>query len=119
MLIGAFILVMSVATLVVSGQDWWLYMLLGAGFTASGAFWYRYIIGSEAQLRHQQQDKEILAAAQRHNGNVTHAQLVLETSLSSTQVQSALERLSQQGVTRPELLDDGTIYYHFSGLLPE
>ncbi len=118
-LIGVFISALSAVTFFGGGGAWLVYFILGVGFLGSGVFWYRYVLDTESRLTLQHAEKEILNAARQHGGEVTAAQLVLETSLSSSEVERALAHLTRQGVTRPELLEDGTVSYRFSGLLRE
>lgn len=93
------------------------YGLIGLGFGVSGVFWLRYITTLESARRNMFAEKAVLAAAFRHGGTATLAQITLESPLTLNETESAVERLCRRGVARPELMDDGTITYRFSGLI--
>jgi hypothetical protein len=93
------------------------YGLIGAGFGVSGIFWLRYITALEVTRRNLFAEKSVLRAAAQKGGMATIAEITLESPLSSEEAEAAVERLCGRGVAQPDLLDDGTVIYRFSGLL--
>jgi hypothetical protein len=90
---------------------------IGAGFVSAGAYWWRFVRGSELRRRVEYDEKAVLSVASRHGGVVTVAQLALETELSAEEARAAVERLCIRGIAQPDVQDDGTMQYRFGGFL--
>jgi hypothetical protein len=120
-LLGMTIIVIAVNYILSSSQisipGFIIYGLIGAGFGVSGIFWLRYITALEVTRRNLFAEKSVLRAAAYKGGMASIAEITLESPLSAEEAEAAVERLCSRGVARPELLDDGTVIYRFSGLL--
>lgn len=94
-----------------------VFIMAGLMIAGGGYWWFR---AGQRNLGAviQEQDKQILSVAARHHGRTTVAQIVMETDLSAQEAEEALNRLCQQNVAQPDLLDEGGVVYQF-GLLGE
>jgi hypothetical protein len=90
---------------------------LGAGFGGAGVYWWRFVTGSEVRRRGEFHDKVVLGIAAAHGGQVTIAQVAVESELTAEEAREALERLCRRGLALPDILEDGSIQYRFGGLL--
>jgi hypothetical protein len=92
---------------------------LGVGFLVAGLFWYGYATSQERARRELFEEKILLTRALKHAGTITLAQLALETPFTAAEAEAAMARLCRQGVAHLDLLQDGTVCYHFGGLLDD
>jgi uncharacterized RDD family membrane protein YckC/predicted DNA-binding WGR domain protein len=113
---------MGVSTMLTSGIGF-----LTALFTGKKQALHDFIAGTVVysqkefeEAQHQSvvsSEKAILQTAQRHGGVVTTALVATETHLNYGESETALQTLANKGICRMELTDEGTIEYHFPGLM--
>ena len=116
---GVVMLGLAIATLFegVSGAFPFVF-LVGIGTLAGGVYWLKNVLGADRKLQEQYEEKAILAVASRNGGEITLGQISLETDLDANETAAAMDRLCSRGIARADIMDDGTISYRFSGLLP-
>jgi hypothetical protein len=92
---------------------------IGLGFGAAGFFWLRFVTDADRRRREEFEEKAVLSVAATHAGFVTISQIALESALSASEAERVINRLCGRGMAQPELLEDGTVRYRFTGLIGE
>lgn len=110
---GGLVLLAAATVLLAAPQMWWLVFIFGwAVFPAFGVF-ARGVAGlvdsREEALPKEAREKELLGALQRR-GELTPAQVAMETSLSVTQADEMLEGLAAKGHLDVRVRGGGIFY---------
>jgi hypothetical protein len=104
------------------GQFWPIFPIVFAGVLPflNGL---RQVIASRgprlsAAQREALDEKQILRIARDSRGVVTPALVALESELTTSEAEAALERMARKGFAAMRVTDDGRVQYEFPDLLP-
>ncbi|WP_289140611.1 hypothetical protein [uncultured Brevibacillus sp.] len=116
MIIGA---IASEQTKLTVTKDLVLFLLLGILPALLGG-WLLFTARKNSKLRRLDAlENLVLQIASRYGGNLTAAELAMNSKLSITQANEVLERFAKQNVAYLKISNNGTYVYQFEGIVSQ